>query len=129
MLTEEYKKNAINKLEDSSPEEILEKLENSIGVYSNYAFSEDAKNKAEINRESYIRLKDTYKILKYSEEINIDDCDVALRFCTSGYHNFSYIVEKNIPSLTDHELALLCDNGNLCFGYSINNNKITIFTD
>ena len=129
MLTEEYKKDAIKKLKEDSPEEVLRKLEDAIGVYSNYAFSEDAKKKAELNRESYIRLKDKYKILKYSEQRDSEDFDIILRFCGPEYHSFSYIVEKNTPSLTDHELALICDNGNLCFGYSINNNKITIFTD
>lgn len=129
MLTEEYKNDVIKKLKEDSPEEVLRKFEDAIGVYSNYAFSEDAKKKAELNRESYIRLKDKYTILKYSEQRNSEDFDIILRFCGPEYHSFSYIVEKNTPSLTDHELALICDNGNLCFGYSINNNKITIFTD
>ena len=129
MFTEEYKKAVIKNLKETSPEEVLSKLEDAIGVYSNYAFSEDAKKKAELNRESYIRLKDKYKILKYSEQRDSEDFDIIFRFCGPEYHSFSYIVEKNTPSLTDHELALICDNGNLCFGYSINNNKITIFTD
>jgi len=28
-----------------------------------------------------------------------------------------YTVYKNAPKLSDDELALLCDSGNLCFGY------------
>ena len=129
MLTEEFKKEALEKLEKDSPEDVLKKLEDAIGVYSNYAFSEDAKKKAELNRESYIRLKDKYTILKYSEQRNSEDFDIILRFCGPEYHSFSYIVEKNDPSLTDHELALICDNGNLCFGYTVEDRRIVIFTD
>ena len=125
----EYKKDAIKNLKKDSPEEILRKLEDAIGVYSNYAFSENAKKKAELNRESYIRLKDKYKILKYSKQRDSEDFDIILRFCGPEYHSFSYIVEKNTPSLTDHELALICDNGNLCFGYTIEDRRIVIFTD
>jgi hypothetical protein len=129
MLTEEFKKNALEKLEKDSPEDVLKKLEDAIGVYSNYAFSNDSQKKAEINRESFIRLKDKYNILKYSEERNNEEYDIILRFCGPEYHSFSYIVEKNGPSLTDHELALICDNGNLCFGYTVEDRRIVIFTD
>lgn len=45
MFTEEYKKDSIKNLREDSPEEVLRKLEDAIGVYSNYAFSEDAKKK------------------------------------------------------------------------------------
>ena len=75
----EYKKDAIKKLKEDSPEGVLRKLEDAIGVYSNYAFSEDAKKKAELNRESYIRLKDKYKILKYSEQRDSENFDVILK--------------------------------------------------
>lgn len=38
-------------------------------------------------------------------------------------------VLKNAPNLTDREIALLCDGGNLCFGYRVEGNTICVYTD
>ena len=46
-----------------------------------------------------------------------------------GYGNITYKVLSNPFNFTEDEQALICDGGNLCFGYRKLGNLITIYTD
>ena len=108
-------------------------------VYSTWAFSENEGEKAEINRTIYKELKEKYKIstsetyynaeTKTREPINADDFDIIVTCEGSGYAHKLYKVVKNEPKLSTAELALICDGGNLCFGYDMRDGLIAVHTD
>lgn len=100
-------------------------------IYSGWAFSEGEGEKAKINIEMYEELKKKYKILIMSG-VKFDrlwEEDVVLEYLGTGYGNEKYRIVKNNPNLSNHELALIADKGNLCFGYRIEGNIIVISTD
>lgn len=95
-------------------------------IYKNWAFTENEREKAESNMNAYNELKEKYKILiisKYGsehrkpteEELANNDIVVSRRAC---YKHGEYIVYKRPVELTDDEIVLICDRGNLCFGYT-----------
>lgn len=95
-------------------------------IYSSYAFTEDEREKGKQNREIYKELKEKYKVyrhdLKYhlqdGNDCNFSEYDVVIGR-KPGYAHAEYCIYKNAPELSLAELALLCDHGNLCFGYSV----------
>ena len=97
-----------------------------IKIYSSWAFTENEREKAKINREIYNELKSKYKVyrhdfkqdLKDKEDVNFEDYDVIIGR-SACYSHGEYTIHKNAPNLRDDELALLCDCGNLCFGYMV----------
>ena len=64
-----------------------------------------------------------------SEEINLDDYDVVIKYVGVGYAHTKYQVIKNGPNLLIQDLAIICDKGNLCFGYRTQGSTIIIHTD
>ena len=68
-----------------------------------------------------------YKISRYEVE-NPDDYDIVLKR-TAGYNHSTYAVIKNNTNLSQLELALICDDGNLCFGYTMEGSLFYIFED
>lgn len=104
-------------------------------VYSEWAYTENEAEKAKINREIYNELKEKYKILKNSdidhkkptdEELEQNDIVYSRKAC---YGHGEYRIYKCPDNLRTDELALICDNGNLCFGYSGNKNCLSVFED
>ncbi|MBR3697562.1 MAG: hypothetical protein IKM97_04820 [Clostridia bacterium] len=104
-------------------------------VYESYAFTKNEKEKMLINREIYNELKTEYKILKISdvdhrmptkEELEKNDIVYSRKAC---YGHGEYKIYKCPETVQLDELALICDDGNLCFGYSGSRNKITVFED
>lgn len=106
-------------------------------IYSPWAYTENEREKYKINREIYNKLKKKYKIYKHDSKINLvdgvdvnfDDYDVIIgrKAC---YSHGEYKVFKNTPKLSIDELALLCDGGNLCFGYRYQgNNEFYVYED
>ncbi len=95
-------------------------------IYKSWAFSENEQEKAKINGEIYKELTDKYKISgaleKYNsetrkmEKINIDNYDLVYER-KPGYAHADYYIKKNTTHLSSDELALIFDQGNLCFGY------------
>ena len=79
-------------------------------IYSSWAFKENESEKAHCNREIYKELCEKYKISRYKVE-NPDDYDIVL------------------TELSQLELALICDDGNLCFGYTMQGSQFYIFED
>ena len=108
-------------------------------IYSPWAFRENEAEKCDMNRTIYKELKEKYKIsrtnrvynveLKKFEDINQDDFDVIVTGAGSGYAHTKYKVIKNAPKLSTSELALICDEGNLCFGHRTEGSLIVIHTD
>lgn len=82
-------------------------------VYSNWAFQDNAEIKAKINREIYEEIKDKAKV----------------EWVGSGYGHKKYKGISNPHNLSYDELALICDRGNLCFGYRLKGSLIVIYTD
>lgn len=94
-------------------------------IYSPWAFTENEKEKFKINYEIFKELKQKYKIYRNDTQIdlvdgvdlNFDDYDVIIGRKPCYCHG-KYKIYKNTPELSNDELALLCDGGNLCFGYT-----------
>ncbi len=104
-------------------------------VYESYAFTENEEEKMAINREIYSELQEKYKILKVSDvdhksptedELNNNDIVYSRKAC---YGHGEYRIYKCPDEVNLNELALICDGGNLCFGYSGSKNKLTVFED
>lgn len=111
-------------------------------IYSPWAFTTNEFEKRNMNYEIYEELKRKYKIKKKSimeslEELS-KDYDVIYQRSSTAYGFTDYTVLKNGPNLSTDELALLVDDGNLCFGYHARSAEnpekiriwyITIYTD
>ena len=108
-------------------------------VYSGWAYTENELEKSKINRDLYNDLMGKYKIsyssraynakTKCMEDINLDNYDLVVSG-SSGYAHVTYSIIKNNTNLSYDEIALVCDRGNLCFGYRVGSNgSIIVDTD
>ena len=83
----------------------------------------------EINNKIY---KELYPMFKYTNN-NYSNEDLSKYVVFSdlgfGYANHSYRVHSNPYNLSDDEIALVLDRGNLCFGYRRNGDVFTIYID
>lgn len=104
-------------------------------VYSSWAFTENEDEKMSINREIYNELQGKYKILKVSdanhrtpteEELKSNDIVYSRKAC---YAHGEYRIYKCPEEVTLDELALICDGGNLCFGYRGSKNFLSVSED
>lgn len=104
-------------------------------VYSSYAFKENESEMMKINRQIYEELKEKYRILKVSdidhkaptsEELEQNDIVYSRKAC---YAHGEYRIYKCPEEVELCELALICDDGNLCFGYSGSKNYLSVFED
>ena len=96
-------------------------------IYPAYAFTENEREKATMNRTIYNELKEKYRISSYKVD-KLDDYDIVLDRTPGMYHSV-YKVIKNNTQLSDLELALICDEGSLYFGYSRHGNEFYINED
>jgi hypothetical protein len=100
-------------------------------IYSSYAFSENEREKMKINYEIYQELKKKAAVV-YREEDTTEEMkkekSVLLDY-KHGYGHTVYKILSNPHNLSMLELALVCDGGNLCFGYRIEYGNIVIHTD
>lgn len=46
-----------------------------------------------------------------------------------GYYCEYYKIIGNASNLSDQECAIIADEGNLCFGYSMKGSRITVYID
>ena len=82
------------------------------------------------NFERYKELKQMYRILVTCKPPDdLYDWDVVIKYLGPGYAHARYKVIKNAVNLTTPELALICDSGNLCFGFRSSGNEIHVYTD
>lgn len=87
-------------------------------VYKNWALSENAEEERDMNLQIYNELIQKYKCLykdKPTQE-DLDNYDLVFATYSYGYANIEYVVHKKPESLSDDEIMLILDNGNLCFG-------------
>lgn len=59
----------------------------------------------------------------------LDEYDVVVERSRSIYAGVEYTVIRNKPGLSTKDLAIICDKGNLCFGYRACGSTITVYTD
>lgn len=102
-------------------------------INSPWAGTENEIEKGKTNREVYEELHKKYKIVGMEEYLRAEDkeqFDVVIKLLKTGYAQKKYQIVVNKPKLPMSACALLCDRGNLCFGYSADfGNVITIYTD
>ena len=84
----------------------------------------------EINNKIYNEL---YPMFKYAKNNGYSNEDLSKYVVFSdlgyGYANHRYRVHSNPYNLSDDEIALVLDRGNLCFGYRRNGDVFTIYID
>lgn len=104
-------------------------------IYSSYAFTENEREKMRINMEILKELEEKYKILKVSDvdhkaptenELNNNDIVYSRKAC---YAHGEYKIYKCQNEVSVDELALICDGGNLCFGYRGDKKFISVSED
>lgn len=59
----------------------------------------------------------------------IEEYDVVVEPAGVGYGHTKYRVLHNAPGLSAEDLAIICDRGNLCFGYRKEGGYIVVYTD
>lgn len=97
-------------------------------VYNGWAFTEHEREKGNINFAIYKELVGKYNV-SFGTPENEDDFDVLIQR-RRGYGHSVYTVIKNKPNLSDDELMLICDGGNLCFGgLKISSNEYRVNED
>lgn len=62
-------------------------------------------------------------------DVRLKVWDVVVECIGTGYAHKKYRIVKNGPGLSTEDLAIICDQGNLCFGYRTEGNIICIHTD
>jgi len=82
-------------------------------IYNSWAFSDNASEKSKINMQIYQEIKDK----------------AVIECAGSGYGHSRYRVVSNPHNLSNLELALICDKGNLCFGHRVQGDLIIVHTD
>ena len=84
----------------------------------------------EINNKIY---KELYPMFKYAKNNDYSNEDLSEYVVFSdlgyGYANHSYRIHSNPYNLSDDEIALVLDGGNLCFVYRRNGDIFTIYID
>ena len=100
-------------------------------IYSKWAYSDNSEDKSRINKLIYKeelepKSKQFYDCQPTDEELKILTCYQKVGY---GYGNTKYKILSNPFNLTELELALICDAGNLCFGYRKESNYIVIYID
>ena len=82
------------------------------------------------NFERYKELKQQHRVLvTYTPPKDLSDWDVVIQCLGPGYAHARYRIIKNSAGLSTNELALICDGGNLCFGYRMSGDEIYVYTD
>lgn len=82
-------------------------------VYSSWACTDDQEMKYSSNRKFYEENKTKIKFKKIG----------------SGYSHVKFKLLENNENLSNDEVACIMDEGNLCFGYRIENGLYLIYTD
>lgn len=101
-------------------------------IYSSYAFSENEDEKSEINYQIYKEELES-KAKQFCSRKEPTDEEKKQFTCYEciehGYGHNVYKILSNPHNLSTLQLALICDSGNLCFGYRMQGSNIAIHTD
>lgn len=76
-----------------------------------------------------IRWTNDDKKIEEAYQKNLAKFDAVIEYIGSGYAHKKYRVVKNGPGLSTEDLAIICDGGNLCFGYRTEGGIICVYTD
>jgi hypothetical protein len=101
-------------------------------IYSSWAFSENEREKGKTNYQIYNEdLKPKAKEFWGNNKPTNDELkEFTCYECVgTGYGNKKYKISSNPHNFSTLQLALICDKGNLCFGYRTEGNLIVIHTD
>ena len=105
-------------------------------IYPSFAFTENEQEKAKMNAEIYREFIEKFKVYRNDTKIDLADgvdCDFSEYDIVigrkPGYNHALYKVYKNNPLLNTTALALICDHGSLCFGFTMQGDKIYVFED
>lgn len=71
----------------------------------------------------------TYPEINKAIEEATEQYDIVVEYIGSGYAHMKYRVVKNKPNLSMKDLAIICDEGNLCFGHRVESGLICVYTD
>lgn len=77
----------------------------------------------------YNELQEKYKICFYLDGQSPNDFDIIVSYVGAVYAGAKYRVIKNRPGLSALDMAIICDRGNLCFGYRAEGSTIIVYTD
>ena len=101
-------------------------------IYNSYAFTENEREKGAMNYQIYNEdLKPKAKqFYGDSQPTEQDTKEFACYKCIKhGYGHTVYRILSNPHNFSTLQLALICDDGNLCFGYRMEGCNIVIHTD
>lgn len=105
-------------------------------INTGWAFKPNENELREENLAIYKKLAPKAKLIWlnfYTKKYDVTQDDLQNYMCYTqkkyGYGNITYKVLSNPFNFTEDEQALICDGGNLCFGYRKLGNLITIYTD
>ena len=100
-------------------------------IYSGWAFTPDELGKRDMNYLIYSELKDNAFCQYPSKPADEDTLKTKFVYehAGSGYAHTKYRTISNPNQLSQLEMALICDSGNLCFGHRIQDGLIVIHTD
>jgi hypothetical protein len=94
-------------------------------IYVSWAFSENEEEKRDMNNSIYKedlkpKSKQFWADIPTEEELKTLTC---YRCTGHGYGNNKYSILSNPHKFNINQLALICDGGNLCFGYRIRSSR------
>lgn len=101
-------------------------------IYSSWAFSENEREKSKTNYQIYKEdLEPKSKAFWNNKRPTEDDLKefTCYECAGTGYGHKKYKILSNPHNLSTLQLALICDSGNLCFGYRMEGGNIVIHTD
>lgn len=105
-------------------------------INTGWAFKPNENELYEENLAIYKKLAPKAKLIWlnfYTKKYDVTQDDLQNYMCYTqkkyGYGHITYKVLSNPFNFTEDEQALICDDGNLCFGYRKLGNLITIYTD
>lgn len=95
-------------------------------ISSGWIGMDKKEERRETNMKIYKELCEKYKISNDIEYQNPCDFDVIISLKRKNVTTYVYEIIKNEPKLSKKKLALICDKGNLCFGYEVRKEMIYI---
>lgn len=94
-------------------------------IYDKWAYTSNEEERKISNSKAFKELQENYKILRSNGDNHVKPTQEYLDKYDFIYsskiinNGIEYIVYKYPKELNNDEIALICDMGNLCMGYSI----------
>lgn len=104
-------------------------------IYNSWAFTQNEEEKFKINKQILEELENKYKICKVSDinhkeptKEQLEENDIVFSR-SAEYLQGDYRIYKCPDEINVDEIALICDDGNLCFGYRGDRKHIIVYED